>query len=90
MTTTPDQVVRHDVAFLHTSAVHVLTFDKLMQELAPALRGTHTICETLLTQAQHDRADSPTLGDLKPTPGLNWAFMPTLWPAQCERAIWVL
>jgi len=61
MTPTPDQVVRHDVAFLHTSAVHVPTFDKLMQELAPALRVTHSVCETLLTQAQHDGADSPTL-----------------------------
>jgi len=61
MTPTPDQVMRHDIAFLHTSAVHVPTFDKLMQELAPALRVTHSVCEILLTQAQHDGADSPTL-----------------------------
>jgi len=61
MTPTPDHAVRHDVAFLHTSAVHVATFDKIMQELAPALRVTHSVCEALLTQAQHDGADSPTL-----------------------------
>jgi hypothetical protein len=61
MTPTPNQVVRHDIAFLHTSAVHVPTFDKLMQELAPALRVTHSVCEALLAQAQHDGADSPTL-----------------------------
>lgn len=51
----------HDVAFLHTSAVHVPTFDKLMLELAPALRVTHHVCENLLTQAQHDGTDSPAL-----------------------------
>jgi hypothetical protein len=51
----------HDIAFLHTSPVHVPTFDKLMRELAPNLRVAHIVREDLLADAQADGADSPPL-----------------------------
>lgn len=41
-----------DIAFLHTSAVHIETFGALMHELAPELRLHHTVREDLLTEAQ--------------------------------------
>jgi hypothetical protein len=42
----------HDIAFLHTSPVHVPTFDKLMRELAPELSVAHWVREDLLAEAQ--------------------------------------
>jgi hypothetical protein len=52
---------RHDIAFLHTSPVHVPTFAKLMREAAPALRITHVVREQLLTDAQRDGTESAAL-----------------------------
>jgi len=51
----------HDIAFLHTSPVHVPTFDQLMRELAPDLRVTHVVREDLLADAQAEGADNPPL-----------------------------
>lgn len=51
----------HDIAFLHTSPVHVPTFSRLMQELAPALRVAHSVREDLLADAQQEGVDSPGL-----------------------------
>jgi hypothetical protein len=46
------------VAFLHTSPVHVATFDALMEELAPQMAVHHVVDETLLRDAR-----SKGLGD---------------------------
>src|SRR5471032_2628384 len=46
--------MRHDIAFLHTSPVHVPTFEKLMQEVAPDLSDSHLVREDLLADAQRD------------------------------------
>ena len=51
----------HDIAFLHTSPVHMATFDQLMRELAPDLRVAHVVREDLLADAQTEGADSPPL-----------------------------
>lgn len=40
------------LAFLHTSPVHVAGFDALVQEFAPGLKVHHHVDETLLTAAQ--------------------------------------
>jgi hypothetical protein len=52
---------QHDIAFLHTSPVHVPTFAKLMQEVAPALRVTHLVHEDLLADAQRDGTEGEPL-----------------------------
>ncbi len=51
----------HDIAFLHTSPVHVPTFDALMRMLAPRLRVMHSVREDLLADAQVEGIDSPPL-----------------------------
>lgn len=51
----------HDIAFLHTSPVHVPTFSRLMQELAPGLQVAHSVREDLLADAQQEGVDSPGL-----------------------------
>jgi hypothetical protein len=61
MTPKTNDLMKHDIAFLHTSPVHVATFEKLMQELAPALRCVHVVRETLLSEAQHDGVASESL-----------------------------
>ena len=53
--------MRHDIAFLHTSPVHVATFSRLMSELAPGLRVAHLVREDLLADARHEGVDSPAL-----------------------------
>jgi hypothetical protein len=40
------------IAFLHTAAVHVLTFDTLIHEQAPGLRVRHVVDESLLLDAR--------------------------------------
>jgi hypothetical protein len=40
------------VAFIHTSPVHVATFARLMQALAPTVAVTHVVDEALLADAQ--------------------------------------
>jgi hypothetical protein len=51
----------NDIAFLHTSPVHVATFDALVRELAPGLRVAHMVREDLLADAQAEGLDSPAL-----------------------------
>lgn len=41
-----------DIAFLHTSPVHVATFDALMEELAPQMAVQHVVDEALLRDAR--------------------------------------
>ncbi|MBC7956565.1 MAG: Asp/Glu/hydantoin racemase [Cytophagales bacterium] len=50
-----------DIAFLHTSPVHVPTFDGLMRELAPRLRVAHSVREDLLADAQQQGVEFPPL-----------------------------
>ncbi len=42
----------HDIAFLHTSEVHISTFSKLLNELEPSLKGRHDVSEVLLADAR--------------------------------------
>lgn len=51
----------HRVAFLHTSPVHIATFDRLMQALAPAVSVTHLVDEALLADAQRVGLDDAPL-----------------------------
>ncbi|MEO8155211.1 MAG: Asp/Glu/hydantoin racemase [Rhizobacter sp.] len=51
----------HDIAFLHTSPAHVVTFGALMQTLAPDLRVSHSVREDLLADAQKEGIDSTPL-----------------------------
>ena len=46
------------VGFLHTSAVHVATFDRLLAELAPQYRSVTAIDETLLADARQSGPES--------------------------------
>lgn len=41
-----------DLAFLHTSAVHIPRFQRLMHEFAPELRVRHEVAEHLLAEAR--------------------------------------
>lgn len=54
-----------DIAFVHTSPVHVPTFDKLLLEVAPALRAVHQVHEDLLARAQQvGLADAALVADV--------------------------
>jgi hypothetical protein len=53
--------MKHDIAFLHTSPVHVPTFEKLMQEVAPNLKVSHVVREDLLADAQREGPESEPL-----------------------------
>jgi hypothetical protein len=53
--------MQHDIAFLHTSPAHVPTFEKLMQQAAPALRVAHVVREDLLSEARRDGTESAPL-----------------------------
>ena len=53
--------MRGHVAFLHTSPVHVETFDRLVKAADPALRVDHVVDETLLSDAQRGGVDEPWL-----------------------------
>jgi hypothetical protein len=53
--------MQHDIAFLHTSALHVATFGRLTEELSPRLRVRHVVEQDLLAQAQLVGADDPAL-----------------------------
>ncbi|UCG24629.1 MAG: Asp/Glu/hydantoin racemase [Chloroflexota bacterium] len=46
--------MKHDIAFLHTAAIHKATFGELMSELAPDLKVRHMIDESLLAEARED------------------------------------
>jgi hypothetical protein len=53
--------MRHDIAFLHTSPVHVETFDRLVKGIDATLQVRHVVAEDLLTDAQRVEADDPDL-----------------------------
>lgn len=55
---------RTDIAFLHTSAVHIETFNALAAELAPELTIAHAVREDLLSAAEKAGFVTPVL-DLK-------------------------
>ena len=60
----PDRVTRMSathVAFLHTSPLHVETFDRLLKAADPALRVDHVVDESLLSAAQRFGVDDPAL-----------------------------
>jgi hypothetical protein len=52
-----------DIAFLHTSPVHVATFDALMEEQAPQMAVHHVVDETLLQDARNKGLDDVGLAD---------------------------
>jgi hypothetical protein len=51
---------RH-VAFLHTSPVHLETFDRLVKAADPAIQAEHVIDEALLSDARRIGVDDPAL-----------------------------
>lgn len=54
-----------DIAFVHTSPVHVPTFDELLHEVAPQLHAVHHVHEDLLARArQVGMADTALVADL--------------------------
>lgn len=53
--------MRCHIAFLHTSPVHVETFEHLAKSIDPALEVEHVVAEDLLVQAQRVGADDPAL-----------------------------
>lgn len=50
-----------DLVFLHTSPVHVATFDALLKEVAPQRTAAHLVREDLLATAQRDGVDDTAL-----------------------------
>ena len=62
-----DALVRHTcemqqhVAFLHTSPVHVATFERLMQAADPAIKVEHAVHEDLLEDARRVGPTDPDL-----------------------------
>jgi len=53
--------MRQHVAFLHTSPVHVETFERLVKAADPAVQVEHIVAEDLLADAQKVGADDPAL-----------------------------
>ncbi len=53
--------MKHDIAFLHTSPVHIPTFERLTREAAPNLQTTYRVHEELLTKAQSNGVADPKL-----------------------------
>lgn len=53
--------MRQHVAFLHTSPVHVETFDRLVEALDPLVQREHIVAEDLLADAQRLGAGDPRL-----------------------------
>jgi hypothetical protein len=49
------------LAFLHTSPVHVATFNRLIQDLDPTIEVRHVVNESLLRETQPDGEISPEL-----------------------------
>ena len=49
------------LAFLHTSPVHVPTFERLVAQADPSVHVQHTVAEDLLRDAQQLGADHPAL-----------------------------
>jgi len=57
----PHRTMPPHLAFLHTSPVHVATFDELVKAFAPDVRVDHVVDEALLADAQRVGADQPEL-----------------------------
>ena len=53
--------MQQHVAFLHTSPVHVATFERLMQAADPAIKVEHAVHEDLLADARRVGATDPGL-----------------------------
>lgn len=53
--------MRADVVFLHTAAVHVETFRRLLAQTDDSLKGVHVVAEELLDEARRVGADDPDL-----------------------------
>lgn len=53
--------MRKHIAFLHTSPVHVETFERLARAADPALEVEHVVAEDLLAEAQRVGANDPAL-----------------------------
>ena len=53
--------MRQHIAFLHTSPIHVETFDRLVYAANPTLQVEHVVAEELLAEAQRVGADDPAL-----------------------------
>lgn len=49
------------IAFLHTSTVHIATFDRLLSELAPDIQARHMVNERLLQEARKQGGITPQL-----------------------------
>lgn len=54
--------VRHELAFLHTSAVHIPTFENLVQTISPGLKVHHHVDACLLADAQRAGGIDAALG----------------------------
>lgn len=53
----------HDIAFLHTAAGHVRTFENLMLQLAPDLSAHHLVDESLLEDARAGEGINSSLAE---------------------------
>lgn len=53
--------MQHHIAFVHTSPVHVDTFDRLVKSLDSTLHARHLVAEDLLTEAQRAGTNEPAL-----------------------------
>lgn len=51
--------MRQHIAFLHTSPVHVETFDRLVKACDPTIEIEHVVAEDLLAEAQRVGANEP-------------------------------
>ena len=49
------------LAFLHTSPIHIVTFDRLLAEIDPSVVARHVVDESLLEDARAAGAITPTL-----------------------------
>lgn len=49
------------ITFLHTSPVHVDTFERLVKAIDSSVKVEHVVSEVLLADAQRDGADDPSL-----------------------------
>jgi len=49
------------LAFLHTSPVHIATFDRLLAEIDPGITARHIVDESLLNEAREAGAITPAL-----------------------------
>lgn len=53
--------MRQHIAFLHTSPVHIATFERLVKDAAPTITVEHVVLEALLLEAQRLGPTEPSL-----------------------------